>query len=38
MKDDKVRVSTEQDAAKTVKDAVLNKDKVLDINEHNIQE
>ena len=38
MQDDKVKVSTEQDATKTVKNAVLNKDKVLDVNEHNIQE
>lgn len=30
MKDDKVRVSTEQDAAKTVKEAILGKEKLVD--------
>ena len=38
MQDDKVRVSIEQDATKTVKNVVLNKDKVLDVNQHDIQE
>ena len=38
MQDDKVRVSTEQDATKTVKNVVLNKDKVLYVNQHDIQE
>ena len=38
MQDDKVRVSTEQDATKTVKNVVLNKDKVLDVNQQDIQE
>ena len=36
MQDDEVRVSTEQDANKTVKNAVLNK--VLDVNQHDEQE
>ena len=35
MQDDEVRVSTEQDATKNV---VLNTDKVLDVNQHDIQE
>ena len=38
MQDDGVRISTEQGATQTVKNTVLNKDKVLDVNEHNIQE
>ena len=38
MQDDKVRISTEQGATQTVKNAVLNKNKVLDKKEKNIQE
>ena len=38
MQDDKVIVSTEQGATQTVKNAVLNKDKVLDVNQQDIQE
>lgn len=34
MQDDGVRTFSEQDATKTLKNAVLNQDKVLDINEH----
>ena len=36
MQDDGVRISTEQCATQTVKNTLLNK--VLDVNEHNIQE